>query len=356
MDTERNESQTRRRGFPQRVVAAVCIAAAIFLLLFLLWYALDVLLLVFAGLLLAVFLRSSADWVESRTPLSDGWSLVVVVLALLALFALGGWFIAPRVAEQVDHLVDTLPRTMQKLEEQIGRYAWGRRLIAQAPDAGAMLPSGANAVTRATGIFSSTFGVIANFVIVLFVGLYLAAEPRLYTKGLLRLIPIARRDRAREVLSTVGKTLQWWITGRLILMLINGVMTTAGLWLLGVPLALTLGILAALLNFIPNIGPIIAGVPAVGIALLQSPTQALYVVLLYLTLQMIDGYILTPLVDRRTVSLPPALTITMQVLMGVLFGALGLALASPLTAATMALVQMLYVEDMLGDRITKGTS
>ncbi len=108
--------------------------------------------------------------------------------------------------------------------------------------------------------------------------------------------------------------------------------------------------MAALLNYIPNIGPIIAGVPAVGIALLQSPAQALYVLLLYVGLQMIDGYILTPLVDRHTVSLPPALTITMQVVIGVLFGALGLALASPLTAAAMVLVRMLYVEDVLGDR------
>ncbi len=337
-------------GFARRALTAVCIAAGVALVLLLLWYAVDVLLLVFAGVLLAIYLRGLADWVSARTHLSGGWSLVIVLLVLLALFVAGGWLLAPRVAEQVDQLVDHFPRSMQKLEEQVGRYAWGRRIIAQIPDASALVPKGTNVLARATGIFSSTLGVLANFVIVLFVGLYLASEPRLYTGGFARLVPLARRDRVREVLKTVGTTLRWWLTGRVILMIINGVMTAVGLWLLGVPLALTLGILAALLNFIPNIGPIIAGVPAVGIALVQSPTQALYVLLLYVGLQMIDGYILTPLVDRRTVSLPPALTITMQVFMGVLFGALGLALASPLTAAAMVLVRMLYVEDVLGDR------
>jgi predicted PurR-regulated permease PerM len=129
-------------------------------------------------------------------------------------------------------------------------------------------------------------------------------------------------------------------------MAINGTLTALGLWLLGVPLALTLGLLAALLNFIPNIGPIIAGVPAVLLALMHSPMQALYVVGLYLVLQSVDGYLLTPLVDRCTVSVPPALTLAAQMLLG----GLGLALASPLTAAAIVLVQKLYIEDTLGDR------
>ena len=134
-------------------------------------------------------------------------------------------------------------------------------------------------------------------------------------------------------------------------MIIIGVLTAVGLWLLGVPLALTLGLLAALLTFIPNIGPILAVVPAALLALLQSPTRALYVVLLYLGIQTVESYLLTPLMQKRTVSLPPALTIFAQVLMGILVGRIGLVLATPLTAALFVLVKMLYVEDILGDSI-----
>ena len=144
-----------------------------------------------------------------------------------------------------------------------------------------------------------------------------------------------------------------WLGGRFGLMILNGGLTALGLWLLGVPLAPTLGLIAGLLNFVPNFGPWIAAVPAVLIAFLQSPQQALYVALLYLILQSIDAYLLTPLVDRKSVELPPVLTITAQVLLGLAFGFIGLLLASPLTAAAMILVQKLYVEDVIGDRVSE---
>jgi predicted PurR-regulated permease PerM len=130
-----------------------------------------------------------------------------------------------------------------------------------------------------------------------------------------------------------------------------GVLTALGLWLLGVELALTLGLLAALLTFIPNLGPVLALVPAVLLALMHSPTRALYVTLLYLAIQTVESYVLTPLVQRRTVSLSPALTITAQVALGVLLGGLGLVLATPLTILLLVLIQMLYIEDTLGDSV-----
>ncbi len=185
--------------------------------------------------------------------------------------------------------------------------------------------------------------------IILAIGLYLAAEPGLYKNGFLQLIPAARRARTREVLEAVGSTLQWWLWGKLLGMLVIGVLTTLGLLLLGIPLALTLGLLAALLTFIPNIGPILAVVPAALLALIESPTKAFYVLALYFVIQTIESYLITPLVQRRTISMPPALTITAQMVMGVLLGAMGVVLATPLTAAAMVVVKMLYVEDALGE-------
>ena len=132
---------------------------------------------------------------------------------------------------------------------------------------------------------------------------------------------------------------------------IVGGITTGGLWLLGVPLAPALGLFAALAEFVPNVGPFLAFIPALVLALTESATRALAVLLLYLGVQGFESYVLTPLVEKRAVALPPALTITAQVLMAVLAGGLGLALATPLAAAALVLVQRLYVEDTLGDAL-----
>jgi predicted PurR-regulated permease PerM len=132
-------------------------------------------------------------------------------------------------------------------------------------------------------------------------------------------------------------------------MLLNAFLTGFGLWLLGVPLALTLRLIAGVLNFVPNLGPIVASIPAILIGLLQSPTQALYVAVLYVVLQSLDGYVFTPLVQQRTVNVPPALTITSQLIMGVLLGAWGILLATPLLAASIVIIKNVYVRDSNND-------
>jgi predicted PurR-regulated permease PerM len=187
-----------------------------------------------------------------------------------------------------------------------------------------------------------------TFLLVIIVGIYLAAQPRLYVDGLLMLFPKAERPRLREVAREVGRTLKWWMIGQLIPMACIGVFVGGGLWLIGIPLWLPLGIIAALLNFIPNFGPIIAAVPAILIALAADPTKALWVVVLNIAAQNLEGYLITPLVQRRAVAMPPALTILSQVLLGLLLGPLGIVLAAPLTAATIVIVKMLYVHDALG--------
>lgn len=339
------------RNFSSRVFTSVVIVALVLLLLLLLWYAMDVLLLGFAGVLVAIFLRGVSDWVSGRTHLSGGWSLALVTLSLLSILGIGIWLLAPDVAGQIDELQKSLPQSVRHLSERVEQYEWGRQVLAQLPSASELLPGRANVLARATGIFSTTLGIIANLVIIISLGLYLAVEPRLYTRGVIRLVPASRRERARAVLDEVGNTLRWWLIGKAASMVVIGALTAFGLWMLNVPLALTLGLLAAALTFIPNIGPILSVVPAALLALLQSPTRALYVILLYLLIQTIESYLLTPIVQRRTVSLPPALTIFSQVLLGVLLGGLGLALATPITAAALVLVRMIYVEDTLNDSI-----
>jgi predicted PurR-regulated permease PerM len=349
-ETDRNSDeagQPRPLNFAGRTLTAALITAGVALFLILLWYAADVFLLTFAAVLLAVGLRSLSGLAGRVTKLSESWSLALVSASLLFVFAGAGLLLAPRVSAQVDDLTGNLPQAFEALVERASSYEWSRRIMAEVPPPSRLIKGGGGVLARVTGVFSTALGSLVNVAIVLSVGLYLAADPRLYTSGLLSLVPSKRRPRVREVLTQLGSTLRRWLVGRLVLMVVNAALTWLGLSLLGVPLALTLGLLAGLLNFVPNVGPVVAGVPAVLIALTQSPEQALYVLLLYVVLQSVDGYVFTPLVQKRTVELPPALTITAQVLFGVLLGAAGVVLATPLTAAALVIVRMLYVEGVL---------
>jgi predicted PurR-regulated permease PerM len=331
------------------VAAAVFILAA--LVLAILWYASSVLLLLFAAILAGVFLRSLSALVSHYTALSPRWSLAAVVLAILALTALIVWLLAPNLIAQGNQLSAELPRALRHARTQLADYGWARRLLDQAPGPADLASGNGSLISAASGLFYTTLNALVNLVIVLVAGLYLAADPGLYTNGLVRLVPPAKRRRAREVLGTLGEMLRWWLIGRFSVMAVNGALTTVALWLLGIPLAFTLGLLTGILNFIPNIGPILAGIPAVLIAFMEGPRQAFYVLLLYIAIQSLEGYVLTPLVQHRTVSLPPAVIILSQVLLGVLLGTLGVLLATPLAASVMVLVKMLYVEDTLGDAV-----
>ncbi len=185
---------------------------------------------------------------------------------------------------------------------------------------------------------------------IFFVGLYAAYEPDLYRNGLIKLVPIDRRDRTKEVLNEMRSALGRWLVGRFFSMAIVGIATGIAMWLLGIPLPMSLGVLAALLTFIPNFGPLLAAVPQMLLAVNGGTQTVLYVVLFNVILQTVESYLITPLVQRHEVSLPPILTIAAQLVMGVLVGIIGVMMAAPLVVVAMVLVQMLYVQDRLGDK------
>ncbi|HWH71212.1 MAG TPA: AI-2E family transporter, partial [Candidatus Sulfotelmatobacter sp.] len=311
----------------------------------LVWQTIHMLLVIFVGVLLALFLRGLSDWLQGHTHLPAGWSLAVVVVGLLGSLGLTGYLLAPEISLQVDNLEEQLPRAIQHLEEQLRGTAWGERLLQSFQGGGKSLAGAHGALSKASGIASSTFGVVVGTVVCLFVGFYLAVSPRIYLTGVIQLFAPQERDRVAQVLRTLGTTLQRWLLGRLSLMALNAIVTALGLWLLGIPLALVLGILSGLLNFVPNFGPIIAGIPAVLLALMEGPSKVLYVVAFYVGYQMLDGYVLTPLVQKQTIALPPALTIAAQALFGVLLGTMGIVLAVPLAAVILVLVKMLYLRE-----------
>ncbi len=337
-----NDPPSWLRATATRGVVVTLIAAAIVSVLVLSVLLIQVWLLIFAGLLLAVLLSTAADAVTRWTGSPRGVSLAVVLLLLTLTLGAATVTLWPSISEQADELTTRLPAAWSELRGWIDDRPWGEWLVGRIDPE--RVVSQQDMVNQATSALSSTATAIGGLVVMLFIGIYVAAEPSLYLCGIRRLLPQAAHERFDTLTEELGGVLRWWLVGKLLSMTIVGVMTTLGLWLLNVPLALAFGLIAAALTFVPNIGPVLSVVPPALLALTDEPRTAAYVVALYLAIQTIESYAITPIIQRRTVSLPPALTITAQVALGLLVGPLGVAVATPLTAVGMTAVRVLYLE------------
>ena len=202
---------------------------------------------------------------------------------------------------------------------------------------------------RLFGFFTSTLAAITGFILVMFLTIYIAADPKVYHDGLMHLFPHGARRRAGEVLTAIATVLRKWLVAQLIAMLVIGTVTTVALLVLKVEAALPLGILAGLLEFIPTVGPVLSAVPAVAMGFVDSPQKALTIAIVYGVIQMMENHLLIPILMKEGVDIPPAMTILAQALMAMVFGFLGLLVAVPMTAAAMVAVKMLYVQDVVGD-------
>ncbi len=330
------------------IVSLFILVAAMFV------YGVDILLLTFAGILFGVFLRYLARWVTEKTKLPVRWSVIAVSVGLLLFLGLAGWMMAPRLANQVDELFTALPKAANRLYDTVARYKWGEFILARAPAPEQVVSQNQGQIAaKVANYFRVTLTVIGGIVAIFFLGIFFAASPGLYINGVAALVPRHREARVREVIHNTGSTLECWLLGQFSAMAVVFVLTTLGLWLLKIDFALALGLIAGLLAFIPNIGPIVSAIPAVMIGLLQNPTQAIWVVVLYIVIQTVESYIITPLIQKRMVSLAPALVVFVQFLMGAILGTFALALATPLAAAGLVLVRKLYVEDFLGKDLSK---
>ena len=307
-------------------------------------------LVLFAGILFGIFLHDSSRWISRTAPLPYSWALGLIVLLLVATAAGFLYYLGAGILEQVGELREGLAKAFDQLYQRLRSIpGLHDELPAESPPPQELVPQKAMSYSNVTWAANQVVWFLGALVVIFFVGLYLAADPDRYTTGIVKLVPIPRRGRGREVLHKLHQALAHWIRARLISMSIIGVLTWAGLQWLEVPLALTLGALAALLTFVPNIGPTVALVPQALMALQVSPMTVVYVVLLNLVLQGVESYLVTPLIEQHEVTLPPVLTITMQLALGMLFGVMGVVLAAPLEAVAMVLVQMLYIEDVLED-------
>jgi predicted PurR-regulated permease PerM len=287
--------------------------------------------------------RRLSDWLSRYTRLPDGWSVLVVLMALAGCFGLAGWWLATPLTQEALELQQRLPQAMHDLQRNM--HAMGLdRFVPQ------HLPSGSQIVTNAMTVFSVTLESIITALVVFFLGIYLAFAPQTYVDGMMALFPMAQRQHARRILAQTAATLRRWIVGQIMSMTAVGGLIVLGLYISGIPVPLVLGFLGGLLDVIPIFGPIFAAVPAILLGFTVSPWHAVYAMLVFVAANQIEAHLLIPLIQRYSVALPPALTVFALLLMGSLFGFWGVLLAAPITATIVILVERLYVGDILGDR------
>lgn len=339
---------------PIRKVSMVFSLAILFAIsLYILAFHHMVFLVVFAAMLFAIILHNFANALEHRFNLNHNLSLASVIGLITLIFGLVGWLYAPIFAEQAQEFFRQIPVALDHLANRFERYGWVQVLLGKTPSPEDLIAHTSAFISKTGVLFTGAGGAIGNVVIIVFLAIYLAAQPDLYIQGFIKLLPENKHKRAQKIIDTIGENLSRWLVGKAISMVIIGTVTTLGLMALGMPLALMLGIIAGLLDFIPYLGPLIAAVPAIMIALVEDPVLALYVALLFGGIQLLQGYFLEPFITRKAVTLPPALTIFMQVLLGSMFGLIGVALAIPFTVVLKVLIEMLYLKESFSEATTQ---
>jgi predicted PurR-regulated permease PerM len=286
------------------------------------------LLIIFGGLVFASMLDGGVRLLGRVLPIARSWRLLIVVL-LTVLFLVGLIFLT---GVQVTAQFAQLQQTLITQATRLSTWATNKGIMPQQADVSGMLQQALGSFGKLTGYLGIVFSALASLVMVLVIGLFVAIEPRLYGRGLEWMVPRDARPRFAGTIAEMAKTMRRLLAGRLFGMALEGAMTGIALGLAGVPMALVLGIITGLLAFIPNIGAIVSGVLMVAVGFSAGMDTGLWAIGIYVFIQALDGYVIIPMVAKKTVDLPPALTLSSQILAGTLFGLLGLTLADPMTA------------------------
>lgn len=372
------------------LLRAIVLFFLVYVLLRFFWVAHSILLVVILAAILGVTLSRGVDLLERRRVPRPVGLLLILTLVLAAIIGAGS-LIAPHVSKQANLLKERLPAAAAQIQKKIPllgtvqsspgqasqpspgaqeQKKGGQQPAGEQP-AGNQQPrsqkpqssrsgAGGAAQSQSQGggsggqaaqpllkflfpVVSNTLAAITALVLILFLAAYFAVDPGIYKRGALRLVPPAKRDRAEKLAEEVGALLRQWMVARLVAMVVIGAVTGLALWALGIPAAAALGLIAGLLEFIPFAGPIIAAIPAVAMALVASPTKAIYVVILFVVIQQLEGNLLTPLLMKNRIDVPPAITIIAVSALGMVFGVVGMLVAEPLSGVAILLIRELYV-------------
>lgn len=327
----------RRDGFVALVkFGAVAIAVLT------LWQLQTVALLVFGAVLVAIILDAGADFASRHLRLGRQVALALVTVAIVASLAAFIVLLGNRIAGEIIEVSRTLPAAANRIEDWLGINNLEDWLAKRFEDGMAQ----GSVITGLSGATIRVGGAAVGLGLVLVGGLFLAISPGLYSGGMLALVPPAHRRSAGDTLAAVGNVLRLWLLGQLAAMLCIGILTTVALLWLGISSPFGLGFLAGLMAFVPYVGPVLSAVPAIAVGLADGPVTALWVCVIYIVIQQIEGIVLIPVIQRIAVHIPPAITVFTVIAFGTLFGAAGVVFAAPLSVVVMILLQRHWVEPL----------
>lgn len=345
-------AQDERRFIRRCVIVALIVIATVVVLGFI-WAAVHALMLVFAALLVAIGLDGLAQLINRRTGLSRH-AAVMIIAALLALLLGSALTIGSmNVASQAPALRGQVVQSIDQISNRLENYQFAQQFLdgtsnASSSEATHSSSLGEQLTSELSGAVSVTLSTLTDLFVIVIIGLYLALQPGLYRGGLLRLFPPSQHRRAEDIAAETAIAVRRWLIGRVTSMLMVAFAGSLGLWVYGVPFPLLLGVMAGLLTFIPYLGALVSAVPALLVAALQGVDAVLYVGALYLSLHVVEGYVLAPLIQKRAVSIAPGFLLSAQVLGGATAGIFGIALATPIALVAAVIIQLGYVRDVMG--------
>lgn len=304
----------------------------------------DVVLLVVGAVLIATLLRVVAEPFERFLPLPGWAALTLAGLLLLGLFGLTLYVFGAEISFEFSDVTRRVAASIQELQSRLGGTEIGKYLT------GRMSGAGFSVTGFLESVFSYGTTVIAGLIVILISAIYLTSEPDLYRRGIALLFAERHRERVDGVLLAIGKGLRLWLIGQLIEMTIIALLSLFAVWLIGLPSIFALGLIAFVCEFIPFLGPILAAIPAVLVALTHGDHAAILTVVAYLLIHQVEGNLATPLIQRRLILIPPALTLLGLAAVASLFGLGGILFAGPIVAILYVGVRKWYlgisVDDM----------
>lgn len=327
-------------------VRRVIIIAGIAIALAMLYFLSDVLLLIFGSVLFAIILLTLAEFIKHHTKFSDKWSLVSSIASITFIITLAVFLINMTVSGQVDDLTHKIPEAWDSIKDKINDYDIGKQFLSQIKNF--------KADRGIIATFSNAAGILINgitsLILIIVAGIYIAADPGIYKRGFLKLIPEKNRAHAEDTIDCCYRALKLWLLEKIICMSFIAVFITVGLFIIGFPSAIALGLLAGMGEFIPYIGTLIAAIPALLLAINEGPQMVLWTLIVYIVVQQIQGSVVMPLIQQRIVELPPAVTIFALLVFAALLGPLGILFAEPLTVLFFVLIKKLYIRETLHER------
>lgn len=350
-------NHTTRKNVPETIKSLFKITLIIFFICVILATMPQILMLIFIGLLFGLFLRGTSLWLSKKTHLKYPWCLTIFSLVFAVTLTTVIILATPGLTQEMKKVSQNIPTILERAENQIRNIDWLRQILTKYSDDDTkqVLPPLSKLLAKLPNLFSTAFGITGTVLIIIMLGLFFSAEPKLYQSGMIQLCPRKYRQLLEETLHKTGTALKLWIRNRFASMLLVGILTYTGLLILNIPLAFTLTLLAMLLTFIPNFGPILSAIPAIVFAYFESPEKALYIIFLYSAIQTVESYIFLPLLDEKTLRLPPALTVSVQLAFGYVFGALGLFIATPLLLSLIIVIKIFYLREHLHESVNLKT-